>query len=198
MDRIVWQDGIYSKGKKLEKESKTIISGAFFWLLITLIFRSLTHIDFLFCLSLWQSISHLKVSAYCPYFLLLLFQPILGRSSIRSSFSLSGQVGRCYWDKRRSLGPFYPTGHFRPIFLVIRSSFAPRRAKNTPVLTAMLCISFHPHLFLICPPLHPLSLFSHPQILKRWISCLGTDAPPASWLHTQAASPWWVCVCVYE
>lgn len=131
MDRIVWQDGIYSKGKqeneeKKERPSYLVVSGGsyisyiyifYFCLTNTLIFRSLLHIDFLSFLSLSGRLSHLKLSAYCPYFLLLLFQPELGRSSIRSSLSLSqDRWGGVTEINVGLLGHFIRLGHFRPIF----------------------------------------------------------------------------------
>lgn len=136
-----------------------------FCLTNTLIFRSLTHIDFLFGLSLWQSLSHLKVSTYCPYFLLLLFQPILGRSSIRSSFSLSGQVGWWYWDKRRSLGPFYPTRWLSPD--IFGNSLQYWRQRSAFLFIHISFSSVHPS---------TLSLF--PLILKF------SNAESAAWERT--------------
>ncbi len=150
-------------------------------------------------LSLSACLSFIVLSAYCPYFLLLMFLPVLGRSSISSSLSLSGQVGRCY---RRSLGQFYLTW---PISSNIsgNSLFGLRREHSCIDGKALNFFSSPSLSHLSIPPTHPplslslsLSLSSHPQILKRWISCLGMDAPlPLGSTNNLPLPGEYVCVC---
>ncbi len=115
----------------------------------------------------------------------------IGRSSISSSLSLSGQVGRCY---RRSLGQFYLTW---PISSNIsgNSLFGLRREHSCIDGKALNFFSSPSLSHLSIPPTHPplslsLSLSflssSNSQTLNQ---LLGNGRPPASWIHKQSASP---------
>lgn len=140
-----------------------------------LIFRSLPHIDLLLLCRSYSFFVSLSLTACLSFsavsILSILFPtPVLagiGCSSIRSSLSLSGQVGRCYQDKRTSLGPFYLTWSLLSNIFV-NLLFCLRREHSGIDGNALHFFSSTSLSHLSIPPT-PLSLSfsSHPQILKR-------------------------------